>query len=117
LSKILVTIKVNIYCDSVIKRNNTLFSNGIEYLYAVVHSSRKLFGSETGALYGGGRKVKIKKVRYQVEIALLYENQLRKELIQGNGYLPKIADVLVRSVTGHIRSNYGILSIPLEYFF
>jgi hypothetical protein len=105
------------YCDNVIKRDNTLFSNGIGYLYAVVHSSRKLFGSETGTPYRGSGKVKIKKVRYQVEIALLYEKQLRQELIQGNGYLPKIADALVRTVTGHIRSNSGILSIPLEYLF
>ena len=37
------------------------------------------------------------------------ENQLRQEFIQGYGYPPKIADALVRTVTDHIRANYGDL--------
>jgi len=37
------------------------------------------------------------------------ENQLRQEFIQGYGYPPRIADALVRTVTDHIRANYGDL--------
>ena len=63
----MVTIKVNIYCDNVIKRNNALFSNGNGYLYAVVHSSRKLFGSGTGTLYGGGGKLKNSQINIKLK--------------------------------------------------
>ncbi len=35
------------------------------------------------------------------------ENQLRQEFIQGYGYPPKIADALVKTVTNHLKSNFG----------